>query len=463
MIVQNYFINHLLKRGRFILFVFIIGCIVPSLFGQKMSITSGPMVGSLEMRSVVLWLQTGYSVDVYIEYFEKGKKNKMQTSVFQTQQKDDYTVHIPIGNLMSGTAYSYYVYVNGEKQTFRYELGFTTQPHWQYRSDPPNFSVAIGSCLFINDKLYDRPGKPYGGDPGILQTIAKKQPEIMLWLGDNLYFREPEFYSSIDAMSYRYRYVRSLKEIQELLSGSVHLAIWDDHDYGPNNSDKSYRMKYQSLEIFKRYWANPSYGLPTTPGVFTYYKYGDIDFFLLDNRFYRSPNLDKRKNKDHLGRQQLEWLKDHLLSSSAPFKIIALGGQVTNINGRHERFSDAHDEYVELMDFLDVNNISGVIFLSGDRHFTELLKTERDDNLYPLYEFTSSPLSSGSYSTLNKSKEYNNPLRVEGTLVYKQRNFGMLHFKGERKNRMLTMETYDPDGSLLWSYDVKATELVSKY
>jgi alkaline phosphatase D len=87
-----------------------------------------------------------------------------------------------------------------------------------------------------------------------------------------------------------------------------------------------------------------------------------------------------------------------------------------------------------------------------------MLKMERD-GLYPLYEFTSSPLSAGNYSTLNESDEFDNPQRVEGTLVYKERNFGMLQVEGPRNERVLTLQTYDKEGNLLWEKTITQQEL----
>jgi len=45
-----------------------------------------------------------------------------------------------------------------------------------------------------------------------------------------------------------------------------------------------------------------------------------------------------------------------------------------------------------LADWLEQQRIDGVVFISGDRHFGELLKIARP-GAYPLYEFTSSPLT----------------------------------------------------------------------
>ena len=69
-----------------------------------------------------------------------------------------------------------------------------TQPLWQYRAHPPEVAVAFGSCAYLNDRV-SRPGPPWGGDYGIFDAIAARAPDLMLWLGDNVYFREPEWTS----------------------------------------------------------------------------------------------------------------------------------------------------------------------------------------------------------------------------------------------------------------------------
>jgi alkaline phosphatase D len=66
-------------------------------------------------------------------------------------------------------------------------------------------------------------------------------------------------------------------------------------------------------------------------------------------------------------------------------------------------------EHQELLQFIKDNGISGVVLLSGDRHFTEL--TRRDNKeFYPFYDFTCSAIS----SIPNNEKEPNQQ-RVEGT------------------------------------------------
>lgn len=149
---------------------------------------------------------------------------------------------------------------------------------------------------------------------------------------------------------------------------------------------------------------------------------------------------------------------DGLTSSNATFKIVAVGNQVTNRMNRHEALVHFRQEYQKLMKFLNKQKVEGVIFVSGDRHFTELLKTRREDQ-YPIYEFTSSPLSAGIYDTFHEVEEYNNPQRVEGTLVYKQRSFGIIKVEGARGERKLRLQTYNRDGEKLWEHTIGEKEL----
>jgi alkaline phosphatase D len=314
--------------------------------------------------------------------------------------------------------------------------------------------VAFGSCAYTNDPDFE-PASAYGGGYEIYDSIRKQSPDLMLWLGDNVYFRASDW-GSPTGLFRRYARARALPQLQALLASTHNYAIWDDHDYGPNDSNRSYVHKGHALEAFKRYWANPSYGLPTTPGVFTQFTWGDVDFFLLDNRFYRSPsNAPRDGSKTQFGAAQFQWLVDGLTASRAPFKIVAAGGQFLSPFDRWEGSAQFPHEQQALTDMIIQRRISGVVFLSGDRHHTELVSI-KPDGFYPLYDFTSSPLTSRGASA---DGEWKSQVRVPGTLVTKQRNFGLLKFDGPIKDRVLTLESRATDGRLLWTQTVKARAL----
>ena len=228
-----------------------------------------------------------------------------------------------VGGLEPATGYRYRIWFNGglmEEGLMPEAMSFRTQPLWDYRFDPPEFTVALGSCSFINEPAYDRPGKGYGGGYGIYETIAASRPDLMLWLGDNVYFREVDLDSRY-GMQHRYSHLRRLPELQPLLGACPHYAIWDDHDYGPNDADGSWIHKDWAAETFEDFWPNPSHGLPDLggAGITSQFRFHDVDFFLMDNRTFRINPDNVTRTPQMLGEAQTDWLISALQYSKAPF------------------------------------------------------------------------------------------------------------------------------------------------
>ncbi len=435
-----------------VLFVFLL--LARILYAQPSLLQSGPMLGYSDMREVLLWVQTKAPAKVHFKYWDKtNPKQVFETDVVQTLKDKAFTAALIADKVLPGRKYQYELYINGKKVERPYPLEFQTQVLWKYRTDPPDFTVAAGSCTYINEAEFDRPGKPYGQAYEIFKAIADKRPDVMLWLGDNTYFRESDW-NTRTGMLHRYTHTRSLPEMQPLLASTHHYAIWDDHDFGPNDCDGSFWNKEHALEAFKLFWGNPSYGVSTLRGITTQFSWGDVDFFLLDNRYYRTPKDRKTGTKTILGQEQFEWLINALVASHATFKIIVIGGQVLNPAVVYETYANYAEERQRLIDAITKEGISGVMFLTGDRHITELSMLPREGT-YPLYDLTCSPLTSGIFSGARTEA---NSLRVAGTLVETQ-NFALLKFSGKREERMLTISIHDKDGQELWTRSIKASEL----
>ena len=90
------------------------------------------------------------------------------------------------------------------------------------------------------------------------------------------------------------------------------------------------------------------------------------------------------------------------------------------------------------------------------RASTELLRIERPD-AYPLFEFTSSPLTSRAWEN-PEAAERSNPDVVPGTLIGK-RQFGLIRVTGPAKARRIALESYDQSGTLLWRHELRAQDL----
>lgn len=421
------------------------------------------------MTEVLLWAQTTKSSTVQYQYWEaENPKSKMKSPSTKTNEENYFIAKTIISGLKPGKKFEYELLIDGKIVKRNYPLRFQTQSLWQWRTDPPAFTVAFGSCTYINEPEFDRPGKPYGSDYEIFPVITAMKPDIMLWTGDNIYLREIDW-DTRAGIFHRNAHTRQISEMQALLGASHNYATWDDHDYGPNNSDRTYRLRDDALDAFKQFWGNQTYGTSETNGVFGRFTWNDVEFFLLDDRYHRSPNLASNdEQKTMFGKEQLQWIKDALTNSlenrQINFRIIVNGNQVLNTNGEFaETLPQQYThEYNDLMNYIKKNKIPGIIFLSGDRHHTELL-TVQDSSFYPLYEFTSSALTSGLNPLKNRdgvpTSEFTNPLRVEGTLVNDKHNFGMLKFSGKRTDRNIMLECYDLTGALRWSKEIKANDL----
>ena len=417
-------------------------------------INSGPMVGYSTMQEVLLWVQTEERAKVHFEYYEiDNPKVKFSTDKIETEKKNGYVAKLIADQVIPGKKYKYEVYINNYKIERNYAMEFQTQELWKWRTDPPDVKFIIGSCSYINETKFDRPGKPYGSNFEIFNSINKKNPDFMLWLGDNTYLREPDWNSRTGFIK-RYSHTRAFPELQPLLASTHHYATWDDHDYGPNNSDGSFWLKETASEIFKLFWGNPNYNVTGKGGITGFFQWSDLDFFLLDNRYHRTANNNLTGNRQMLGKDQIDWLINALSFSQASFKFVAVGGQVISNGAVYENYATYPDERKYLLDKIREAKIEGVIFLDGDRHHTILSKMQETKNVYPLYDLTCSSLTAG----VNNDNEPYNSFKLEETFV-NVNNFGMLNVTGPTNDRELTIQIFDKDGKELWIKSIKANDL----
>lgn len=442
-----------------------------SLSAQNISeLISGPMPGNVDMRSAQVWAEIKAGTSPNLVYWDKTSPTERKTALASYADFMGFrTAKFTLTALEPGATYQYALVSGkpGNKLSASGEL--TTRTNWLYREAVPDFSFLTGSCAYFNEPKYDRiytdyinpskPAVPYGLDSSIFEAMARTPANFMLWLGDNWYTREPD-YNSEWGLNYRASHDRALPVLQGFLKAMPHYAIWDDHDFGPNDCDKSYQLKESSRQVFMNYWLNPSYG-EAGKGIYTRFVYGDAEFFLLDDRSFRSndnmsdsingyPNQEKRM----FGMEQMDWLKNALLNSKASFKVIATGSQVLNPMSPFDCFRHFPAEYNELMSFLTIEKINGIVFLTGDRHHSEIIKTNRADT-YPLYDITCSPLTSGTHKFFGP--ELKNPFRVLG--IDEKQNYAKISFLGPGADRRMQVEFFGVKGEKLGEWSVTAQQL----
>ena len=108
------------------------------------------------------------------------------------------------------------------------------------------------------------------------------------------------------------------------------------------------------------------------------------------------------------------------------------------------------------MDFLNRTKIKGVLFLTGDRHHSEIIKSARPGN-YDLYDITVSPLTSGVARV--KGDEINNPARVPGSLV-ELRNYARISVAGKKNERICRFSFVGVDGKTIYNWSISEKQLM---
>jgi len=412
---------------------------------QVTTIKSGPMLGYLAMREVAVWVQTEKEVSVKMAYWTSGKElQKSFTPTVNTKHDDGFTARLIAGSLAINTSYNYELWIDNKPVKATFPQSFTTRDLFKWRKDAPDFNFAAGSCTYVNEPEFDRPGKGYGSDYKIFESMANDKPNFMIWLGDNIYLRETDW-DSRSGIYHRNTHTRTIKDLQRFLTTSHHYAIWDDHDYGPNDSERSYYLKDVTLKAFKDFWANPNYGVGGSQGITGFFDWYDCDFYLMDDRWYRSP---QGEDGEMLGKAQMDWLIESLRTSNARFKFISIGSQVLNSVRSSENLTMFPAERKRLLEALDKYNVKGVVFLTGDRHHSEVSKFVTEDG-DTFYDFTVSPLTSG---TGNNEKEANRN-RVPNSFIGVH-NYAIFKIVGSGKERKLKVTYKDTEGKVLKEWEI---------
>lgn len=391
----------------------------------------GPMVGAPGPTHISIWARASGALPLQVEYStDVAFKKPQATAAVLATEESDFGAVIRIEDLKPNTRYYYRVLVDGVVDRYQpMPYSTCTAP-----AAPADFRVAFGSCAKY---VWDRDQRVFNG-------VIARTPDLFFWLGDNVY-ADSEFPRSI---AEEYRRGRGVENLQPLIQSIPQLAVWDDHDFGSNNSDASIPMREGSLATFKKYWANPAYGLPDAPGVFFDFSYGGVDFFFLDGRFYRDPNtVPDGPSKTLLGTRQKQWIKERLLASKAPFKVLICGSGWSAADGPDgDTWAAFMTERSELFDFIRDRKIEGVVLLSGDSHVGELNCVPRSEQGgYDLYDLVSSPLANAmSDSWVEQRPERRlRPVYVKGT------NFGLLEFR-HAPQPTLTFTLHDSSGAPVW-------------
>ena len=335
------------------------------------SLILGPMVGHVNDQSAKIWCALDEKGEIKLTISEDPKLKDARVIT----RKDFEMGSISIDGLKPDTVYHYQI-----------------QAHQYSKSDPSFFRTMkpAGRNLKLRFLFSSCSGKSGSDEEAAWNDISRLENlDLIFMLGDNHYADS----TNPRVITKHYLSHRSIGGFKRATSRIPTYGIWDDHDFGPNNSDGQTKGKEDSLEIFKAHWANPSYGENGNPGIYFTSQVGDIQFIMLDSRYHRTPNQSmdsKDPAKTLLGEKQLKWLEKTLTESTAKIKIVG-GGSNFELEGSNDGFKGFKIEQKKILELFA--QTEGVILLSGDRHFTAGYHIGEKT-----IEITSGPLGSGTVS-----------------------------------------------------------------
>lgn len=341
----------------------------------------GPMLGHVGPTEANIWIKaSGEAEPAVIVGDRDDLAGAASHPAARLDASRDFMTSLKVGGLEPAKRYFYAISLDGKMITQRPYPSFNTAPPV---GEPGRQRIAFTSCL---------------GQTGSASAAAWAQMEaaanadLIILLGDDHYADTTAREAQLSA----YVSHRSVPAYRALAARVPSYNIWDDHDYGPNDSDGSAQGKEISLATFKDFWPNPSYGEPDNPGIYFRFSRGQIDFFMLDVRYHRSPDkMIDDGSKTMLGARQLAWLKRELEASTAKVKIIASGSEWQRFS-HADSWSSYPREREDLFDFIREQAITGILLISGDRHFTGGYQIGGE-----LIEITSGPLGSKNFPTKN--------------------------------------------------------------
>jgi alkaline phosphatase D len=306
------------------------------------------------------------------------------------------------------------------------------------------------------------------------QAILDADPDVFLFLGDNVYTDIGPYRTAPEPE----RIARAYEELGRqpgylaLRRRTPVFAIWDDHDYGRDNAGADYPWKETSEAHFLDFFNVPADAEERArPGTYAVRYLGDgahrVQLLLLDTRYFRSPlrfgepdpacprvNLlpETDAGATLLGAQQWRWLEARL-REPARLRIIASSIQVIPDGHCFEKWANFPRERERLFDLIRSTGAAGVVIVSGDRHLAEISRLPGDRVGYPLYEITASGMNSAG-----AGKGEQNPYRVTPDNVRRD-NFGMILVDWEQEDVPIWLQIRDSEGNIVQQTGIRLSDL----
>lgn len=260
---------------------------------------------------------------------------------------DGRIVRFDVHGLEPDTAYHYAVARDGDPDLAR-RGRVRTAP-----TGPASFTVTFGSCART------------GSSGAVFDEIAAAEPLLHVMTGDAHYANVERD----DPSLFRAALDRTISApAQQALYLRAPVAyVWDDHDFGGNDSDRTSPIKETAQAIYRS--QVPHGALATSEGIQQAFSIGRVRFILTDTRSYRAPRADGAGTL--LGPEQLAWFEQELSAASQDHALVVWVSPTPWI-GPDDPTSDTWSGFAverrRIADLIARAEIDNLVMLSGDAH-----------------------------------------------------------------------------------------------
>ena len=298
--------------------------------------------------------------DVELWYWTAGEARTAE----RTEADGEGLARFVLTDLRPGTQYQYLVVESGESSS-DVSADSTFRTH---REGAQNLIVVAGSCARS------------GSNGAVFDAIVGEDPDLFLALGDL-------HYANLDSSNPRdhlRQYARTLSQPgQAALFSSIPTAyVWDDHDYGPNDADRSSPSRLAVSEAYRR--AVPNHGVDPNPdaSIAQAFSVGRVRFVFIDTRSQRDAST-------MLGAVQLDWLIDELTGSAETHGLVVWANPtpwISQAGSGADDWSAYPEERRAIADALVEAGVDNLVMVSGDAHMVSI-----DDGTNSGYSSDGSP------------------------------------------------------------------------
>jgi alkaline phosphatase D len=321
------------------------------------------------------------------EYCERSALNERKRTLWiEARPEKDYIVKTLVDGLEPNTSYYYRLLYGVDRDTFRTGTWneFQTLPGRELSKE---INLVIMTCMNYA-KMHYNPGHALGVDRHLgypsAEHVLQLKPDFFVGTGDNVYYDSPymPLGEAMDVPSMRTHYHVNFSQprLVELFRNMGTYWEKDDHDYRYNDADTTGDRPpshAEGIRLFKEQLPVTDPAHPEEVSYKTYRASKELQFWMVENRDYRSPNnLPDGPQKSIWGEEQKAWLKRTLKESDATFKILIspnplVGPDDAYKSDNHVNQKGFRHEGQEFLDWLKEEGFGKNEFfmVNGDRHW----------------------------------------------------------------------------------------------